>query len=117
MFVLQPTRRSYGRQRKQPVRFQNTVLNNDTEDEDVSEAESIENVKYIVTAKTVKKRKTKKVPQFSKKEVCLYRSYFVLSYFKQYYNYYYLQEKEVAEWAAGFNSMLDEVEDFPLCVE
>ncbi|XP_077297301.1 uncharacterized protein LOC143919018 isoform X2 [Arctopsyche grandis] len=91
---VKPTRRSYERRRRPPVRFQEVEQH--AEDENESDTESPDRTNYVISAKTFKKRKAKKpVPkQMSKKEV-----------------------KEAEEWAAGFNSMLEEVEEFPLCIE
>ncbi|XP_075982876.1 uncharacterized protein LOC142981080 [Anticarsia gemmatalis] len=96
---LKPTRKSYGKAKKVTFRQRSTsdsdtqegiVHNNDTSFED-----DLADLTFEVKMQEKKKAKKKKPKKLMTKK----------------------EEKEAEEWAAGFNSMCEEIEEFPLVVE
>ncbi|KAG6465112.1 hypothetical protein O3G_MSEX014942 [Manduca sexta] len=98
---LKPTRKSYGKAKKVTFRQRSTSDSETQASEGENRMQSSDEddladltftMPEINQKKTIKKKKTKKL--MSKKE-----------------------EKEADEWAAGFNSMCEDIEEFPLVVE
>ncbi|CAK1583429.1 unnamed protein product [Parnassius mnemosyne] len=98
---VKPLRKSYGRNKK--VTFRQNSVSSDTQESDIGEQnksseeeDNLDDLTFQMPTIEPKKIKRRKKPnkQFSKKE-----------------------EKEADAWAAGFNSMCEDVDEFDLVIE